>query len=63
MCHFLIFVCIFVLINGPPPVGILSVYERSTGEKIRLSLEGKGNSNASSAYVIRFLWFDLIVIC
>jgi hypothetical protein len=32
----------------------LSVYERATGEKVRLSKKGKGNSNASSAYILCF---------
>jgi hypothetical protein len=36
----------------------LNVYERATGEKVKLSLEGKENSSASSAYDLCFMCFD-----
>jgi hypothetical protein len=34
---------------------MISVYERATGEKEKFSLEGNGNSNASSVYVLPLL--------
>jgi hypothetical protein len=54
-------VCIFVL--NTISLGMLSVYEKATGEKVKLSFEGNRNSNASSAYVMCFMCFDWIVIC
>jgi hypothetical protein len=48
--------------NGSTPVGIFSVYERATGEKLKLSLERKGNINANSSYVLCFMCFDRVVV-